>query len=46
MRAVNLLPRDQGQRTITKESLPVVVGGCTGLLVLAVLGAMFMMGSG
>jgi len=46
MRAVNLLPRDQGQRTITKESLPVVVGGCTGLLVVAVLGAMFMMGSG
>jgi len=46
MRAVNLLPRDQGQRTISKESLPVVVGGCTGLLVLAVLGAMFMMGSG
>lgn len=46
MRAVNLLPRDQSQRTITKESLPVVVGGCTGLLVLAVLGAMFMMGSG
>jgi len=46
MRAVNLLPRDQGQRTITKESLPVLVGGCSGLLVLAVLGAMFMMGSG
>jgi Tfp pilus assembly protein PilN len=46
MRAVNLLPRDHGQRTITKESLPVVVGGCTGLLVLAALGAMFLMGSG
>lgn len=46
MRAVNLLPRDQGQRTISKESLPVVVGGCAALLVLAVLGAMFMMGSG
>jgi Tfp pilus assembly protein PilN len=46
MRAVNLLPRDQGQRTIKKESLPVLVGGCSGLLVLAVLGAMFMMGSG
>ena len=46
MRAVNLLPRDHGQRTITKESLPVLVGGCTGLLVLAILGAMFMMGSG
>jgi Tfp pilus assembly protein PilN len=46
VRAVNLLPRDHGQRTIKKESLPVLVGGCSGLLVLAVLGAMFMMGSG
>jgi Tfp pilus assembly protein PilN len=46
MRAVNLLPRDHSQRTIKKESLPVLVGGCTGLLVLAVLGAMFMIGSG
>ena len=26
MRAVNLLPRDHGQRTIKKESLPVLVG--------------------
>src|SRR5438034_7873375 len=46
MRAVNLLPRDQNQRTIKKESLPVLVGACSGVLVLAVLGAMFMMGSG
>ena len=46
MRAINLLPRDHSQRTLKKESLPVLVGGCTGLLVLAVLGAMFMMGSG
>jgi Tfp pilus assembly protein PilN len=46
MRAVNLLPRDHGQRTIRKESLPLLVGACSGLLVLAVLGAMFMMGSG
>src|SRR5262245_4382734 len=46
MRAVNLLPRDQSQRTIKKESLPVLVGGCALLLVAAVLGAMFMMGSG
>jgi len=46
MRAVNLLPRDHGQRKVRKESLPVLVGGCTGLLVVAVLGAMFMMGSG
>src|ERR671937_2078661 len=46
MRAVNLLPRDSGQRTIKKESLPALVGACTAVLVLAVLGAMFMMGSG
>src|SRR5205809_1649918 len=46
MRAVNLLPRDQSQRTIRKESLPVLVGGCSGVLVVAALGAMFMMGSG
>jgi Tfp pilus assembly protein PilN len=46
MRAVNLLPREQAQRTIKKESLPVLVGACSGVLVLAVLGAMFMMGSG
>ena len=47
MRAVNLLPRDHGrQRTVTKENIPVLVGGCTFLLVAAVLGAMFMMGSG
>ena len=46
MRAVNLLPKDQGQHTIKKESLPVLVGACSGVLVAAVLGAMFMMGSG
>jgi len=46
MRAVNLLPRDQGQRTIKKESLPLLIGACSGVLVAAVLGAMFMMGSG
>jgi Tfp pilus assembly protein PilN len=46
VRAVNLLPRDHGQRTIKKESLPVLIGACTAVLVLAVLGAMFMMGSG
>ena len=46
MRAVNLLPRDHGQRTIKKESVPVLVGACSAVLVLAVLGAMFMMGSG
>jgi len=46
MRAVNLLPRDHGQRTIKKESLPVLVGACSALLVIALLGAMYMMGSG
>jgi Tfp pilus assembly protein PilN len=46
MRAVNLLPRDQNQRTIKKESVPVLVGACAGVLVMALLGAMFMMGSG
>jgi Tfp pilus assembly protein PilN len=46
MRAVNLLPRDQGHRTVKKESLPVLVGACSGVLVVAALGAMFMMGSG
>jgi Tfp pilus assembly protein PilN len=46
MRAVNLLPRDQAQRSIKKESLPVLIGACSGVLVLAILGAMFMMGSG
>lgn len=45
MRAVNLLPRDQ-RRTVGKESLPVLVGACSGVLVAAVLGAMFMIGSG
>src|SRR5207248_809165 len=34
------------QRTIKKESLPVLVGACSALLVLAALGAMYMMGSG
>jgi Tfp pilus assembly protein PilN len=46
MRAVNLLPRPQKQRTVKKESLPVVVGACAGLLVAALLGSMFMVGSG
>jgi Tfp pilus assembly protein PilN len=46
VRAVNLLPRDHGHRTVKKESLPVLVGACSGVLVAAVLGAMFMMGSG
>src|SRR5947207_6547293 len=46
MRAVNLLPRDHCQRTLKKESLPVLVGACAAVLVLAALGAMYMIGSG
>jgi Tfp pilus assembly protein PilN len=46
VRAVNLLPQDRSQRTIKKESLPILIGACSGVLVAAVLGAMFMMGSG
>jgi Tfp pilus assembly protein PilN len=46
MRAVNLLPRAESQRAIKKESLPILIGACSGVLVAAVLGAMFMMGSG
>ena len=46
MRAVNLLPRDHKQRTVRRESLPVLLGACSGVLVAAILGAMFMMGSG
>jgi Tfp pilus assembly protein PilN len=46
MRAVNLLPRDTGQKTLRKESLPVLVGACSAVLVAALLGSMFMMGSG
>jgi Tfp pilus assembly protein PilN len=46
VRAVNLLPREQSQRTIKKESLPVLVGACLGVLVAAMLGAMFLMGNG
>jgi len=46
MRAVNLLPRDHAHGTIRKESLPVLVGACSGVLVVAALGAMFMIGSG
>jgi Tfp pilus assembly protein PilN len=46
MRAVNLLPRDHKQRTVRKESLPVLVGACSGVLIASVLGAMFMMGGG
>lgn len=46
MRAVNLLPRDSHQRGVRKESIPVLVGACSGVLVVALLGSMYMMGGG
>jgi Tfp pilus assembly protein PilN len=47
MRAVNLLPRDQVQRSrISKENLPLVVGGCTGALVAALLASLYLTQSG
>lgn len=46
MRAVNLLPRDTKQRSVRKESVPVLVGACSGVLVAAILGSLFMMNSG
>jgi Tfp pilus assembly protein PilN len=45
MRAVNLLPRDHSQAS-RLPSTPVLVGLCAGVLVVAVLGADFMMQSG
>jgi Tfp pilus assembly protein PilN len=45
MRAVNLLPRDHTQAS-RLPSTPVLVGICAGVLVVAVLGADFMMQSG
>src|SRR6266508_1757614 len=46
MRAVNLLPRETKQRTVKKESVPVLVGACAGVLVFALLVAMFFMRGG
>jgi Tfp pilus assembly protein PilN len=46
MRAVNLLPRDSGERNVRLPSAPVLAGICAGLLAAAVLGADFMMQSG
>src|ERR671936_2498897 len=47
MRAVNLLPRDQAQKSrITKEQLPFVVGGCVGLIVTALLASQYLSQSG
>jgi Tfp pilus assembly protein PilN len=47
MRAINLLPRDEAQRSrISKENLPIVVGACSGLLVTALLASLFLAQSG
>lgn len=47
MRAVNLLPRDQAQKSrVTKEQLPFVVGACVGLIVTALLTSQFLGGRG
>lgn len=45
MRAVNLLPKDHAQKSMTLPSTPVLVGICAGVLVAAGLGADFMMQS-
>ncbi len=45
MRAVNLLPRDHAQRPVGLPSTPVLVGICTGVLVVAGLGTDFMLQS-
>lgn len=47
MRAVNLLPRDQAQKSrVKKEQLPFVVGACVGLVVTALLTSQFLGGQG
>jgi Tfp pilus assembly protein PilN len=45
MRAVNLLPRDHQQKGAGLPSTPVLVGLCSGVLVVALLGADYMMQS-
>jgi Tfp pilus assembly protein PilN len=46
MRAVNLLPRDTKQGGLGRPTTPVLVGVCAVVLVVAVLGADFLMQSG
>jgi Tfp pilus assembly protein PilN len=47
MRAVNLMPRGQAQKSrVSKEQLPFVVGGCVGLVVTALLASQFLSQSG
>jgi Tfp pilus assembly protein PilN len=45
MRAVNLLPRDAGQRSTSLPSTPVLVGVCAGVLVIAGLGGDYLLQS-
>ncbi len=45
MKAVNLLPKDHAQKGVGLPSAPVLVGVCSGVLVVALLGADFMMQS-
>jgi Tfp pilus assembly protein PilN len=45
MRAVNLLPRDHQQKGVGLPSTPVLVGLCSGVLVVALLGADYMLES-
>lgn len=46
MRAVNLLPRDAGQRTTSLPNTPVLVGICAGVLVIAGLGGDYLLQGG
>lgn len=47
MKAINLLPRDQVQRSrISKENRPIVVAACAGVLVTALLASQFLAQSG
>jgi Tfp pilus assembly protein PilN len=45
MKAVNLLPRDAGQRTTSLPTTPVLVGVCAGVLVIAGLGGDYLLQS-
>ena len=47
MRAVNLLPKDQPQKSsIKREQVPFVAGACAGLVLTALLTSLYLSGSG
>lgn len=47
MRAVNLLPRETTQKSsVKKEQIPFVVGGCVGLVVMALIASQYLSQSG